>query len=72
MPYECIIAPQIKRQKKTNKYRVINWIYKKLYGYKYESIIQSDVMMFDGKLMFKDKEIYDRVKDSIMNESGIL
>lgn len=72
MPYECIIAPKIKRQKKTNKYRVINWIYKKLYGYKYESIIQSDVMMFDGKLMFKDKEIYDRVKDSIMNESGIL
>lgn len=72
MPYECIIAPQIKRQKKTNKYRVINWIYKKLYGYEYESTIKSDVMMFDGKIMFKDQETYERVKDSIMNESGIL
>lgn len=70
MPYEteCIIAPQIKRQKKTSRYRIINWIYKKLYGYEYESTIQSDVMMFDGKLMFKDQETYNRVKDSIMNQ----
>lgn len=33
--YECIVANQIKKQKKTNKCKIINWFYKKVYGYKY-------------------------------------
>ena len=65
---ECIIAPQIKRRKKTSKYKLIDWIYKKLFGYEYESVIQSDVVLFDGKLMFRDQETYDRVTAAIMNK----
>lgn len=71
MPYEktCIIAPQIKRRKKTSRYKLIDWIYEKLFGYEYESVIQSDVVLFDGKLMFRDQETYDRVTAAIENKS---
>lgn len=65
---ECIIAPQIKKRKKTSRYKLIDWIYKKLFGYAYESVIQSDVVLFDGKLMFRDQETYDRVTAAIENE----
>ena len=65
---ECIIAPQIKKRKKTSRYKLIDWIYKKLFGYEYESAIQSDVVLFDGKLMFRDQETYDRAKAAIENE----
>lgn len=65
---ECIIAPQIKKRKKTSRYKLIDWIYKKLFGYEYESAIQSDVVLFDGRLMFRDQETYDRVTAAIENE----
>lgn len=71
MPYEteCIIAEQIKVRKKTSKWKLIDWIYEKLYGYEYKSVFPDGchVMMFDGKLMFRDQETYDRVKDFIEN-----
>lgn len=65
---ECIIAPQIKKRKKTSRYKLIDWIYEKLFGYEYESVIQSDVVLFDGKLMFRDQETYDRVVAAIVNK----
>ena len=65
---ECIIAPQIKRRKKTSKYKLIDWIYEKLFGYEYESAIQSAVVLFDGKIMFRDQETYDRVMAAIVNK----
>lgn len=73
MPFEtqCIIAEQIKRRKKTSKYKLIDWIYKKLYGYEYISTLPDGIyaMHLDGKIIFRDQETYDRVKNSIINES---
>lgn len=65
---ECIIAPQIKKRKKTSRYKLIDWIYEKLFGYEYESVIHSDVVLFDGKIMFRDQETYDRVMAAIVNK----
>ena len=78
MPYEfpCIIANQIKKQKKTSRCKLINWIYKKLFGYEYESTLPEgcSVMLLGDKLVFRDKETYERVRDSILenNETEIL
>lgn len=68
---ECIIAPQIKKRKKTSKYKLIDWIYKKLYGYEYISTLPDGIhaIHFDGKIIFRDQETYDRVKNSIINKS---
>ena len=78
MPYEfpCIIADQIKKQKKTSKCKLINWIYKKLFGYEYESTLPEgcSVILLGDKLVFRDQETYERVRDSILenNETEIL
>lgn len=63
----CIIADQIKRQKKTSKYRLVNWLYKKIYGYEYESTMPegTDVIYFESKLIFRDKETFDKVKEQV-------
>ena len=60
----CIIAEQIKRQKKTSKYKIINWIYRRIYGYEYESTLPSgtDMIYFDGKYIFRDEETFNKVK----------
>lgn len=65
----CVIAKQIKRQKKISRYRLINWLYEKMYGYEYESTLPdgTDIIKFDGKLIFRDKETYDKVVEHIQN-----
>lgn len=59
----CIVARQVKKQKKTSKYKIINWFYKKIYGYEYESMLPkgTNIMYFSGKLYFRDKEIIDSI-----------
>lgn len=63
--YECIVANQIKKQKKTSKYKIINWFYKKVYGYKYESPLPdgTDVVVFDNKIIFRDEATFNKVKE---------
>lgn len=59
----CIIAEQIKIQKKTSKYKIINWIYGRIYGYDYESTLPPgvDMIYFDGKYIFRDEETLNKV-----------
>jgi len=59
----CIIAQQIKKQKKYSKYKIINWFYKKMYGYEYESTMPegTDVIYFENKFIFRDKEAFDKM-----------
>lgn len=59
----CIIAQQIKKQKKYSKYKIINWFYKKIYGYEYESTMpeETDVIYFENKFIFRDKETFDKM-----------
>lgn len=59
----CIIAQQMKKQKKTSKYKIINWFYKKIYGYEYESILPegSDIVYSNRTLYFRDKETFNRM-----------
>lgn len=63
--YECIVADQIKKRKKTSRYKIVNWLYKKIYGYKYESLLPdgSDVVVFGNKIMFRDEATFNKVKD---------
>lgn len=63
--YECIIAEQIKKQKKTSKYKIVNWLYKKIYGYEYESPFPdgTDVAVFDNKIIFRDQATFNKVKE---------
>lgn len=57
----CIIAQQAKKQKKTSKYKIINWFYKKIYGYEYESVLPkgTNIMYSNGELYFRNKETFD-------------
>lgn len=61
----CIIAKQIKMQKKTSKCKLLNWFYKKIYGYEYESAfpVGTDVIWFDNKLIFRNQEVFDKLKE---------
>lgn len=63
----CIIAQQIKRQKKTSKYRIINWFYKKIYGYEYESVLPegTDMVYLGNRIIFRNKEVLDKVKEQV-------
>ena len=67
--YECIIAHQMKKQNKTSKYKIVNWVYKKVYGYKYKSTFPEgiDVVMIDNKLIVRDRETFDKIKNNINN-----
>lgn len=60
---QCVIAPSIKRRVKTSRFKILDWIYKKIYGYVEESMIESDMIHipWENKIMFKDKETMDRV-----------
>ena len=63
--YQCIVASPIKKQKKTSKYKIINWFYKKMFGYKYESPLPdgTDIIVFDNKLIFRDEATFNKVKE---------
>ena len=65
----CIIARQIKKQNKTSKYKLVNWFYKKIYGYKYESILPEgiDIMCFGDKLFFRNEDVFNK----FINENNI-
>jgi hypothetical protein len=58
----CIIASQHTRVK-VSKYKLIDWLYKKIYGYKEEVIFPegASVILFDNKLYFRDKATFDRL-----------
>lgn len=62
----CIIASH-KKQKKTSKYKPINWLYKKLYGYEEVSSLpdETDVMYFDGQLIFRSHSVFERIMEGI-------
>ena len=66
----CIIAPSFKRQVKTSRCKLINWIYKKVYGYVEESVQEQDIihLPYMNQLIFKDKETFDRVKEYMLSE----
>lgn len=62
----CIIASQ-KKQKKTSKYKLINWLYKKIYGYEEVSYLPdgTDMIYFDGQLIFRSREACDRIMEDL-------
>lgn len=62
----CIIASH-KKQKKTSKYKLINWLYKKMYGYEEVSYLPdgTDVIYFDGQLIFRSREAHDRTMEDL-------
>jgi hypothetical protein len=62
----CIIASH-KKQKKTSKYKLINWLYKKMYGYEEVSYLPdgTDVMYFDGQLIFRSREVFNRIMEDL-------
>lgn len=64
---ECIIAPSIKRQVKTSRCKLLNWIYKKMYGYVEESVQEQDMihLPWTNQIVFKDKETFNRVKEAL-------
>ena len=63
----CRIAPQVKKQKKTSRYKIINWLYGKMYGYEYESTLPDgmDVVYVDGEIIFRDEETFNRLTEQI-------
>jgi hypothetical protein len=67
---QCIIAPSIKRQVKTSKCKLLNWIYKKVYGFVEESVQEQDIihLPFTNQLVFKDKATFNRVKEYMLSE----
>lgn len=64
---QCIIAPSIKRQVKTSRCKLMNWIYKKMYGYVEEPMQEQDIIYvpWTNQIVFKDKETFERVRTII-------
>ena len=62
----CIIA-STKIQKKTSKCKLINWLYKKIYGYKEVSSLPegTDMIYLDGQLIFRSQEVFDKTTKTI-------
>ena len=62
----CIIASH-KKQKKTSKYKLINWFYKKVYGYEEVSSLPegTDVIYFDGQLICRSHEVFNKIVKEI-------
>lgn len=69
--YECVIA-QTKKQKKTSRHKIINWLYKKIYGYKYESLLPDGVgaIVLGNKIMFRDEATLNKIKEQIENKNS--
>ena len=67
---QCIIAPSIKRQVKTSKCKLLNWIYKKVHGYVEEPMLEQDIIHipWTNEMYFKDRATFDRVKELIQRE----
>lgn len=70
---ECVIAPQIKKQNKTSRYKLINWIYGKLYGYKHISTLPDgvDVIYDVDKFICRDKETLDKMRELLHEDNKI-
>lgn len=62
----CIIASH-KKQKKTSKYKLINWLYKKVYGYEEVSSLPegTDMMYFDGQFIFRSHAVFERIIEDL-------
>ena len=65
----CIIASH-KKQKKTSKYKLINWLYQKIYGYEEVSSLPegTDVIYFDGQLIFRNRAVFERLMEETVKE----
>ena len=61
----CTIGPSIKKQVKTSRNRLLNWLYKKLYGYIDEPIQEIPVVIIPSKnkVIFRDEETFNKAKD---------
>lgn len=58
----CVITSHKKRYK-MSEYKLIDWIYKKMYGYKEEIIMPegASVVYFDGVLYFRDEATFNQM-----------
>lgn len=58
----CVITSHKKRCKVSN-YKLIDWLYKKIYGYKEEVVMPEgvSVICFDGKFYFRDEETFNQM-----------
>lgn len=68
------IAPTYKKRVKTHRIKLIDWIFKLIYGYKDESYLPKgmDVVMADGVLYVRDVDILNKIKEEIENgEDGM-
>jgi hypothetical protein len=62
----CIIASH-KKQKKASKYKLINWLYKKVYGDEEVPALPdgTDMMYFDGQLIFRSYAVFERIMEDL-------
>lgn len=58
----CVITSHKKRYR-VSEYRLIDWLYKKIYGYKEEVILPegASVVLFDNVLYFRDEKTFNRM-----------
>lgn len=61
--YECVISDTYKVQKKTHKNKIINWFYRKIFGYKEVPYIPEGVpaVVVGKKIIFRDKEFFESI-----------
>ena len=63
----CIIANQCKIQNKTSKHKFVNWFYKNIYGYKYDSVLPegTDIIYVNGELIFRNIEVFNNTMEDL-------
>lgn len=62
---KIVILPEMKIQVKTHRNRYINLIFKKLYGYRTEYLLDEDkpIVVIGGTMYLRDKNTYETLKE---------
>lgn len=66
MGMRCMVG-SYNAQRKTSKIRLLNWIFKKIYGYEEKSYLPDGVawIKVENVLWFRDKETLDKVMEVV-------
>lgn len=72
MGMRCLVVGTYKAQRKTSRNRLLNWIFKKVYGFEEKSYMPDGVDCYYLKtgnvILFRSKEILERVLENYGKE----
>lgn len=75
MGIRCVVVGTYKTQRKTSRNRLLNWIFKKVYGFEEKHYMPDGVDCYyvktDNVLLFRDKDVLERTMRALERREGI-